>query len=88
MITGSICLSKIPKDKITTGNDGLKYINIVISERKEVDKYGNTHFIAMNQKKDEREAGEQRVYIGQGIDRSTPKQDDSSSVFLEDLLGF
>jgi len=64
MITISLNLSKIPKEKITTGKDGCKYVNITLNERKAPDKFGNTHFVAMYKTKEER--NEQTVYIGSG----------------------
>lgn len=46
IITGSICVDDIDKSAITTGNNGKRYININIVERKKTGKYGETHFIA------------------------------------------
>lgn len=42
---GSICLSDIPKELITTGKNGKKYLNIVVNERREKGQYGHTHYI-------------------------------------------
>lgn len=67
MIVTSICLSDLPKDKITTSEkNGKKYISIVIDERKETDNYGNTHTAYVNQTKEEREAKTPKVYVGNG----------------------
>ena len=60
---GSICLSDIPRRLIKEGKDGKKYLNINISERKEVGKFGETHFIAASCKKEDRVEGENR-FIG------------------------
>lgn len=60
---GSLCLTDIPKRLIKVGKDGKKYLNINISERKEVGKFGETHFIAASCKKEERVEGENR-FIG------------------------
>lgn len=63
IITASIDVTKIPKDKIINGKKG-KYINIAIIERKEgADQYGNTHFIKMQKPKDSQEPD---IYLGNG----------------------
>ncbi len=66
MIVTSICLSDIPEAKITTASNGKKYVNIVIDERKEKDKYDNTHTCYIRQTKEEREAKQAKVYVGNG----------------------
>jgi hypothetical protein len=67
-ITASICLDKIPKDAgyIKIGKDGKKYISIVIAEGKEPDAYENTHYIYLSQTKEQREAKEKKIYLGNG----------------------
>ena len=65
-ISISLCLSKLPKDKIKTGTDGLKYINLVVAERREKGRYDETHYVALNQTQEERKAGEPKVYVGSG----------------------
>lgn len=75
MIKLSINLSKIPKDKITTSKSGDKWINLVVWENKEPDKYGYTHSVTMNKKDKE----EKTVYVGTGKDgKSESKQDQSN----------
>lgn len=65
LYNGSICLSDIPKDKITTSEkNGKKYLNINIWLNDDVDQYGNLGSLQVSQKKEEREAGEKKVYIG------------------------
>lgn len=66
MIVTSICLSDIPKDKITTSSNGKKYVNIVVDQRKEKDQYDNTHTVYMSQSKDERQAKVPKKYVGNG----------------------
>ena len=56
LITGSICLSDIPKDKIQTGKNGKKYLNICISELQNVSPYGDTHTIYVSQSAMDRRA--------------------------------
>lgn len=65
-INCSICVSDIPRDRIKMAENGKKYISICVSERKEVDSYGNTHTIFMAQSKEEREAKAGKNYIGSG----------------------
>lgn len=67
-ITASICLDKIPKDAgyIKIGRDGKKYISIVIAEGKEPDAFDNTHYIYLSQTKEQREAKEKKIYLGNG----------------------
>lgn len=65
-INCSICVSDIPKESIKRANNGKAYLNIVVVEKKEVDAYGNTHYLAISQTKEEREAQTKRVYIGDG----------------------
>jgi len=61
MITGSICLSDIPKElmKKVPCKDGVTriYLNVAMIERKEVSKYGHTHFMSCAPKKEERVEG-------------------------------
>ena len=52
MITLSICLSDLPKEKIQTANNGKKYINLVVDKRKEEGKYGETHTLYVSQSKE------------------------------------
>ena len=61
-----ICLSDIPKEKIKVAENGKKYLNIVVSQMREPDKYEQTHTVFVSQSKDEREAREDKVYIGKG----------------------
>lgn len=42
---GSICLSDITEDMVNVAKNGKKYLNVIIGERREVSKYGNTHYI-------------------------------------------
>lgn len=66
MITISVCLSDLPKDKIKQAGNGKKYINLVLVERKEVGKYGETHGLAVSRTKEEREANEPTIWVGSG----------------------
>jgi hypothetical protein len=65
LYNGSICLTDIPKEKITTSEkNGKKYLNINVWVNDELDQYGNIGSIQLSQSKAEREAGEKKVYIG------------------------
>jgi len=66
LISISICLSDIPRDKIKVANNGKKYLNLVVAQRKEVSQYGETHTVFVSQDKDEREANKDKCYIGGG----------------------
>lgn len=65
-ITASICVSNIPKEAIKKADNGKMYISIVIAESKEPDAYENTHYIYLSQTKEQREAKEKKIYIGNG----------------------
>lgn len=66
LISVSICLSDIPKDKIKQAENGKKYTNVIVANRKEVSQYGETHTVFMSQDKEEREAKVDKIYIGGG----------------------
>lgn len=61
ILTGSICLSDIPKElfKKVKCNDGVEriYVNVAILERKETSKFGHTHVMSCSPKKEERKEG-------------------------------
>ena len=67
MIKASICLSDIPKECIINHANGKKYLNIIISARQTPDKFGNTETIYVSQTQEERQAGHQKQYIGNGV---------------------
>ena len=63
IIKTSIDLTKIPKDKIIDGKKG-KYLPVTITLNDEVDQFGNQGPIIVSQSKEEREAKENKVYLG------------------------
>ena len=63
IITGSINLSNIPKDKIIVGKKG-KYLPITITLNDEVDQFGNQGPVIVDQTKEEREAKVAKTYLG------------------------
>lgn len=58
-------LGKIDKTKIVVGEKG-KYLNIIVAERKDIDQYGNTHTVFIQQSKEERESKKDKTYMGSG----------------------
>lgn len=78
-LTGSICLTDIPKEFITNHTNGKQYVNIAIGSRKEKGKFGETHNIMVSVPKDQRKDGDKPFYIGnlkewQGNNQPTPSQ--------------
>ena len=63
IIATSIDLTKIPKDKIIEGKKG-KYLPITITLNDELDQFGNSGPIVVQQSKEEREAKAAKVYLG------------------------
>lgn len=61
---GSICLSDIPKELITTGKNGKKYLNIEVGERRQPSQYGATHYVKASVKAEQRQEGV-NYYIGE-----------------------
>ena len=61
---GSICLTDIPKDKITEGKNGKKYLNITLWVNDTPDQYGNIGSVQVSQTKEQRESQEKKQYIG------------------------
>lgn len=65
LFNGSICLTDIPKDKITVSEkNGKKYLNINLWLNDEPDQFNNNGSIQVSQSKEEREAGAKKQYIG------------------------
>jgi hypothetical protein len=63
IIATSIDLTKIPKDKIIDGKKG-KYLPITITLNDEVDQFGNNGPVVVTQSKEERDAKQDKVYLG------------------------
>lgn len=66
IISASIDLTKIDKSKINNHKNGGAYYNIEIFIKDEKDQYGNDCAISQSQSKEQREAKEKKVYIGNG----------------------
>lgn len=65
LISASIDVSKISKDKLVKGAKGT-YLNITISVNDEIDQYGNQVGIYESQSQTEREAKDKKNYLGNG----------------------
>ena len=65
IITYSIRVDKLPKEKFIAGKDGAVYVNLTMSVNDET-RYGNNTSIYVSQTKEEREAKKQKTYIGNG----------------------
>lgn len=86
MITLSLDVTKIPRDKIIPGKkqrpDGSvgKYVNLVLfANRDGRDQYGNDGAVCLSQSKEEREAKTPKVYLGNYKESdSAPRQSATS----------
>ena len=86
MITLSLDVTKIPRDKIIPGKkqrpDGSvgKYVDLVLfANRDGRDQYGNDGAVCLGQSKDEREAKTPKVYLGNYKDTDNqPRERDSN----------
>lgn len=62
----NLCLSDIDKSKIFTAKNGKKYLSVVVTDRKELDQFGNDLVVYVSQSKDERDSKSPKNYIGNG----------------------
>lgn len=91
MIRINIDLTKIKESgKYRTGKNKRNYIDLVVSERKSPDSDGNTHFVAISQSKEEREARTETIYVGSGKEFgvSKPQQQPAQQYNNTDDLAF
>jgi hypothetical protein len=82
LYNGSICLSDLPKEKITTSEkNGKKYLNFNLWVNDAEDQYGNIGSLNVAQTKEQREAGEKRVYFGniKEVKKAEPQQQPGSA---------
>lgn len=66
LITASIDLTKINKAKLFEGKKGGKWLNLTIWLNDKEDQYGNDVSIQQSLSKEEREAGANKIYLGNG----------------------
>lgn len=62
----SICLSDIPKDRMSKASNGKIYCNIVVGMRKEPDQWGRDLKVYMQPTKKDRENSVGKIYVGGG----------------------
>lgn len=60
---GYICLSDIPKELVTEGKNGKKYLSIEVNELREPSQYGTTHAVKVSVKKEQKREGV-NYYVG------------------------
>jgi hypothetical protein len=91
----SICLTDIPKDKITTAKNGKKYLSLDIIPKKEVDQHGKDIAVALGQTADERREQAPTVWLGNGKSfvwedktASTGPAPQAAATSYDDDLGF
>jgi len=65
IINTSINLDKIPEDAIIQGKKG-RYVNMTVVINDELDNYDNQVSAMLSQTKEQREAKEPKVYLGNG----------------------
>ena len=66
MIVISLCAEDLKPHLKKNEKNGKHYVSIVVDERKETDKFGNTHAVYISQSKEERTAKTPKQYVGNG----------------------
>ena len=66
IISASIDLNKIDRAKIVAGKNGAKYYNFDITVNDEPNQYGQDVALSEKQTKEEREAKQKKVFLGNG----------------------
>jgi hypothetical protein len=64
IINASIDVTKIPKEALIKGKKGT-YANVTVFINDET-RYGNNASVAMSMSKEEREAGQEKIWLGNG----------------------
>lgn len=59
-------LQAIPKEKIWVSKNGVKYLTVVVTEKREPDQYGNTHTVYVKPTKEDVQNNVRTVYLGNG----------------------
>lgn len=62
----SLCLSDLPRDHMTKGNNGKLYMNLTIAMRKEPDQWGRDLKVYVTPTKKDKENHSAKVYVGGG----------------------
>jgi len=68
MITLNICLSDIPEEKIKISKNGKKYVDLVVTKRKEPGSQKETHTIFCSQTAEQRKEKLDKIYCGSGTE--------------------
>lgn len=66
IISASIDLAKIDKSTIVEGKNGAKYVNFTVALNDETNDWGKNVSVYHAQSKEQRDAKEQRQYVGNG----------------------
>ena len=66
LIEGSINLSKLPKEKMSTAKNGDTWYTFTMGVNEDTSEYGDNCAIWNRQTKDERDAKEKKGYVGNG----------------------
>ena len=64
---GNINLNKIDQSKLVQGKNGAEYLNVTIFINDDKNQYGYDVDLVQTQSKQERMAGETKIYLGNGI---------------------
>jgi hypothetical protein len=92
MIVIDICLSDIPGWSRKKANNGKVYAKFCIAIRKEKDKFDNTYTVYMNPTKEQREAKQDKAYVGAGklltFETKAPVQQDAPRNEVDNDLPF
>lgn len=65
IVNFSLDLSKLPKEKMVKGKKGT-YINLSLSVNDDTNQYGSNASVTIAQSQEEREAKQDKVYVGNG----------------------
>lgn len=65
IVNFSLDLSKLPKEKMVKGKKGT-YINLTLSINDQTNKFGSNASVTLAQSKEDREAKQDKVYVGNG----------------------
>lgn len=62
----SLCLSDLPRDHMTKGNNGKLYMNLTIGIRREPDQWGRDLKVYVSPTRDDKAKQSPKVYVGGG----------------------
>lgn len=65
IVNFSLDLTKLPKEKMIKGKKGT-YINLSLNVNDQTNQYGKNASVIVSQSKEEREAKQDRLYVGNG----------------------